>query len=263
MDVPVPIFQQVLGPLGLELAPAGDHVFEELVEAYDAQLTAETGPIHICAMTSMAECRAAMLAAGERGLGPLWVSWSCDEEGTSPAGVKIPAALIVAGGMGAAAFGLNCPRPVAEPLLAELARYAQFPLFSVWEGQVETYAYEPIPQDPDAIPCATGAGPCFVTRTVDVGEELKCGPDLLENIIAAEDAPVGAVKIAILGPDDVDVFAQQQYAVRDALCLWSDVPELLEAALRVYQGRAFYDGTGELERPVLDRLSQKYGLNVL
>ena len=34
-------------------------------------------------------------------------------------------------------------------------------------------------------------------------------------------------------------------------------------ALRVYQGRAFYDGTGGLERSELERLSRLYGLIVL
>lgn len=74
---------------------------------------------------------------------------------------------------------------------------------------------------------------------------------------------MGAMKIAILEQDDVDMFAEEQYAIDKALCLWSDVPELLEAALRVYQGRAFYDGTGDLEQSELDRLSKKYGLIVL
>ena len=61
----------------------------------------------------------------------------------------------------------------------------------------------------------------------------------------------------------MDIFAQHQYAIGKALCLWSDVPELLEQALRVYQGRAFYDGTGDLDRKELDRLSWTYGLIVL
>ena len=74
---------------------------------------------------------------------------------------------------------------------------------------------------------------------------------------------MGAVKIIIQEEDDIEIFAQHQYAVREALCLCSDVPELLEGALRVYQGRAFYDGTGGLERTVLDRLSRLYGLIVL
>ena len=74
---------------------------------------------------------------------------------------------------------------------------------------------------------------------------------------------MGAVKIAIRSQDDVDIFALHQYAVRKALCLCSDVPELLEGALRAYQGRAFYDGTGELSREELDRLTGLYGLIVL
>ena len=34
MDATVPIFKQKLGPLGLDVPPAGEHSFEELVEAY-------------------------------------------------------------------------------------------------------------------------------------------------------------------------------------------------------------------------------------
>ena len=45
--------------------------------------------------------------------------------------------------------------------------------------------------------------------------------------------------------------------------LWCDGPEVLEGALRAYQGRAFYDGTGELSREELDRLAGLYGLIVL
>ena len=264
MDETVPLFQQVLGPLGLDVVPAEEHTFEELVEAYRLRLRPEgEGPVHINCMITMAECRAAMLAASESGLPAPWVSWACDEDGESVTRVHMLAALFVAEGMGAAAFGRNCRPKLARGLLAQLAGYARIPLFFCWDGEIVLYPYAPGPQDPDVIPCANSTAPCFLTRTIDVGEELECGPDLLEDIIQAEDDPVGAVKIAILDRDDVDIFAQHQYAVRKALCLWSDVPELLEGALRVYQGRAFYDGTGQLERADLERLSRKYGLIVL
>lgn len=263
MDASVPIFERMIGPLGLDVPPAGEHTFEELVEEYRAQLSGACGPVHINCMMTMSECRAAILAAGERGCGPVWVSWGCDEEGVSPSRVHMLAALFVAEGMGAAAFGLNCPEELAMEQLAELAPYASVPLFYVVEGTPVVWPYEPAGHDPDVIPCASGTEACFVTRTVDVGEELECTPDLLEDIIDAEDDPVGAVKISILEQDDVDAFAEEQYAITKALCLWSDVPELLEAALRVYQGRAFYDGTGDLEPSELERLSKKYGLIVL
>lgn len=51
--------------------------------------------------------------------------------------------------------------------------------------------------------------------------------------------------------------------MKDALCLWTDVPELLEQALRLYQGRAFWDGTGELEAAFLQEMARKYGLVLL
>lgn len=263
MDAAVPLFQQMLGPLGRDVAPAGEDTFESLVTAYLARLRAEEGPVHINCMTTMSECRAAILAAGQMGCGPMWVSWGVDEDGESFTRVHMLAALFVAEGMGAEAFGLNCPEELALELLKEMVPYASIPLFYVKGGECVNYPYELVEKDPDVIPCATGTGPSFVTRTVDVGEGIECGPDLLEDIIAAEDDPVGAVKIVINDQDDVDMFAENQYAIREALCLWSDVPELLEAALRVYQGRAFYDGTGDLEPEELDRLCKTYGLIVL
>lgn len=263
MDASVPTFRQTLGPLGLDVPPAGESRFGELIAAYRARLEPGAGPVHIQGMGSMAECRAALLAAAELGCGPVWVSWACDSEGMSATRVHMLAALFVAEGMGAAAFGIECPEDAAGQRLDELAAHAEGPLFQVKEGGVELFRYEPVPHDPDAIPCATGTDPCFISPTIDVGEELECGPDLLEDIIAAEDDPVGAMKIAIQSGDDVDIFALHQYAVGKALCLCSDVPELLEAALRAYQGRAFYDGTGGLSREELERLTERYGLIVL
>ena len=263
MDASVPIFQQTPGPLGLDVPPMGETDFEALVAEYRARLVPGQGPVHLAGMTAMAECRAALIAAREADCSPVWVSWTCDGDGLSSTRVHMLAALFVSEGLRAAAFGIDCPQEAAGERMAELARYARVPLFRVREGEVEIFPYRRGPEDPDVIPCATGTSPCFVTRTIDVGEEIECGPDLLEDIIAAEDDPVGAVKITIHGQDDVDIFAQNQYAVREALCLYSDVPELLEGALRVYQGRAFYDGTGGLGRPELERLSRLYGLIIL
>lgn len=263
MDASVPIFRQKLGPLGLDVPPTGETAFEEIAAAYRGRLVPGEGPVLIAGMTTMAECRAALLAVRETGCPAPWVGWVCGEDGESPTRVHMLAALFVAEGMGAAAFGVDCPEDCAPERLKELARYARVPLFWAGPDGLVPFPYTPSRRDPDAIPCATGAAPCFVTRTIDVGEELECTPDLLEDIITAEDNPVGAVKILIQEPDDVDIFAQHQYAVRDALCLCSDVPELLEGALRVYQGRAFYDGTGGLERADLERMSRLYGLIVL
>ena len=129
---------------------------------------------------------------------------------------------------------------------------------------VDFSAFVPPERDPDVIPCASEKEARFITPDVDVGETIECSPDLMEDILAAEEeAPQGALKIAILEEDDLDIFAENQYVVKDALCLWSDVPELLERALRLYQGRAFWDGTGDLDDAFLEEMSRKYGLVLL
>ncbi len=124
--------------------------------------------------------------------------------------------------------------------------------------------FAPPERDPDVIPCASEKEARFITPDVDVGASIECTPDLMEDILAAEeDSPQGALKIAILEQDDLDIFAENQYVVKDALCLSSDVPELLEGALRAYQGRAFWDGTAQLDPQFLQTMAQKYGLILL
>ena len=129
---------------------------------------------------------------------------------------------------------------------------------------VDFSAFPPVEKDPDVIPCASEKEARFITPDVDVGETIQCTDHLMEDILEAEEErPVGALKIEVLDTDDLEIYAREQYDVRDALCLWSDVPELLEGALRAYQGRAFYDGTAELEPEFLARMSEKYGLILL
>ena len=250
---------------------------------------------------TMAEERAAMLAVGQASGKPVVVLARCDEEGRTESGTDVLAALIVMQGMGAAAFGLSCGEG-AEVLLEQLQRltpYATIPLAVVADSampapqtlaeagvrvfacgggisgegvaalsrdleQVDLSRFVPPERDPDVIPCASEKEARFITPDVDVGETIECTPDLMEEILEAEEiCPQGALKIAILEEDDVAVFAENQYAIRDALCLWSDVPELLEQALRVYQGRAFWDGTGDLEPEFLAEMAKKYGLVLL
>lgn len=124
----------------------------------------------------------------------------------------------------------------------------------------------PIPDytsDPDVIACASGGEAQFITPDVDVGEAIMCRKDMLVDILAAEEDPIGAMKIAIHHEEDLQIFAENQYAVRKALCFETDEPELLEGALRVFQGRAFYDGLSPISHDDLARLKNQYGLVLL
>lgn len=264
MDAPVPLcFDTVLTPFDLDIPPYGETPFEELVARYRAALeSAAPGHALLRDVTAMSAARAFALACQETGR-PFSVAVTCDEDGETPAGVSALALLIVMEGMGVTAFGLCAPAGPARRQLERLVPYASMPLFYLDGEEPIPYDYKLIPHDPDVIPCSGGKLARFITPDVDVSETVECSPGLLEDILEVEDEPVGALKIAILEPGDLDFFAEHQYAVEDALCLWSDVPELLEGALRLYQGRAFYDGTGDLEREFLAEMTRKYGLVVL
>lgn len=120
------------------------------------------------------------------------------------------------------------------------------------------------PTDPDVIPCASETEARFITPDIEVGEPLECTPDLMEDIVwAEEESPQGALKIAIYEEDDIDLLAETQYAIRDPLCIETHAPDLLEGALRVFQGRAFWDGMGEIELEFLEQMQHKYGLILL
>lgn len=302
-----------LSPLGLSLPPTGETSFEELVAQYKEQVSALSDADLFLAETcvTMAEARAAALAVRELTDKPLWVTFTCDENGRTPAGADVLAGLIVMEGMGASAFGLNCsvgPEKMVEqlgrlwehahvPLIAkpnagEPGRYCTPKEFAQWgvellkagawalggccgagPGHIAALRdalargpHAPRPRQEReewAIPCAGEREARFITPEVDIGPAIDCTPELLEDILEAEGTPNGALKIAILEEDDLAIFAGTQYAIQDALCIHTDVPELLEQALRLYQGRALYDGTGDLPPEFLARMEDKYGLIVL
>ena len=129
---------------------------------------------------------------------------------------------------------------------------------------VDFSAFCPAQAGPDVIPCASEKEARFITPDIDVGETIECTSDLLEDILEAEEnAPQGAAEDRHYDEDDLYTFAENQYAVKDALCLWTDVPELLEQALRLYQGRASGTAPGSWRRPSSRRWPGKYGLVLL
>ena len=70
------------------------------------------------------------------------------------------------------------------------------------------------------------------------------------------DAPMVALRIDTW--EDIDALTDVQYLLTKPLCLVCDDAELLEAALRVYQGRALHEGV--LPEAALLPLSARYGL---
>lgn len=304
-----------IAPTGLFLYPLGDTSFEELVDIYTEQAAAleEAGVdlFVIETMMTLAEARAAVLAVKSVSDKPVFVSFTCDENGRTLSGSDVTALLQIMQGMGVDAFGLNCsvgPDEMAKQL-KRLREIARVPLIAkpnagvpevvdgetvyccppaaftahleemaaagVWmfggccgtdAGHIRALSeavpaltlVSPAPQHSEALPCATEKALFFLPPDVAVGEAMPVTADLEDRLEEALDTDAPVLTLAITSPDELEDFAACQVLITKPLCLNCSDAELLEQALRLYQGRALYDGPlGEEE---LAPLAKKYGL---
>lgn len=119
---------------------------------------------------------------------------------------------------------------------------------------------EVLPRDhDDFILAPDGTNAHFIDPTIDISDEIACGPRLEEVLIDAEDE-AGALKLVLECEEDVIALEEYQYMISRPLCLCAESAELLEQGLRVYAGLALYDGTWEQPEEVVHYLEQKYGL---
>lgn len=125
-----------MSPTGAFLAPLGDVSFEELVDIYTEQAAglerAGVDLFVIETMMTLSDARAAVLAVRSVSDKPIFVTFTCDENGRSVSGTDITAALVVLQGMGIDAFGLNCSAGPEQMLLQlkRLREYARVPLIA-------------------------------------------------------------------------------------------------------------------------------------
>ena len=304
-----------LAPTGLFLYPLGETSFEELVEIYTEQAAAleEAGVdlFVIETMMTVAEARAALLAVRSVSEKPVFVSFTCDENGRTLTGSDVTAALQILQGMGLDAFGLNCsvgPEEMAAQL-RRLHRIARVPMlakpnagtpesvggktvydcpperFTRWVGEmaasgvavyggccgtgaehirairsaVETLCVAPPdPEEANKLPCATEKACFFLDADVAVENILPCTEgmeDVLEEELESERE---LLALSIRDEAALDALADIQYMISKPLCLLCEDAGLLEQALRLYQGRALYEGP--LPETVLLPLAEKYGL---
>ncbi len=122
-----------ISPTGAFLAPLGDVSFEELVDIYTEQAAglerAGVDLFVIETMMTLSDARAAVLAVRSVSDKPIFVTFTCDENGRSVSGTDITAALVVLQGMGIDAFGLIRSAGPEQMLLQlkRLREYARVP----------------------------------------------------------------------------------------------------------------------------------------
>ena len=254
-----------IAPTGLFLAPLGEASFEELVDIYTEQAAGlEEAGVDLYAietMMTLSDARAAVLAVRSVSDKPIFVSFTCDPTGRTLTGTDVAAALTVLQGMGVSAFGLNCSAGPAQmlPLLQRLREYARVPLLAkpnagmpeIVDGRA---VYDCPPEEFTAcVPAMLEAGVAIFGGC--------CGTDRtsLEDARAdAQPEPEPTVALALGSWDELDALVDCQFQLEKPLCLVCDDAELLEAALRLYQGRALYEGS--LPEATLLPLCEKYGL---
>lgn len=298
---------------GAMLYPMGDMSFEELYEIYleQAEALEKTGVdlYAIETMTSVPEARAAVLAVKDVSKKPVFVTFSCNENGRTLMGTDVCAALQIMQGMNVDAFGLNCsvgPDGMLEQI-RRLAEYAEVPLIAkpnaglpqrvdgktVYTVKAEEFAKDvpalaeagvnifgaccgsdesfisaiksalegiamksPSPVHPEMLPCATEKNIFPLAPECACTQVFACDGELEDNLTEPDDGELIGVEIRSV--EDVAEFSDAQYAVSNPLCIFCDDAELLEKALRAYQGRALYEGT--LSDAELMPLVEKYGL---
>ena len=304
-----------MSPTGAFLAPLGDVSFEELVDIYTQQAagleSAGVDLFVIETMMTLSDARAAVLAVRSVSDKPIFVTFTCDENGRSISGGDVTAALVVLQGMGIDAFGLNCSAGPEQmlPQLRRLREYARVPLIAkpnagmpqivdgkavygctpeefvalipdmlrtgvaVFGGCCGTTAAHiaalrdaldgaaitpPAPLHTDKLPAATEKLPFPLPVDVRWSTVISLTADAEDALSAGQETDDPVLAVRIDDWDGVQALADFQYLIAKPLCIVCDDGELLEAALRVYQGRALYDGG--LPDSVLLPLRDKYGL---
>ena len=115
----------------------------------------------------------------------------------------------------------------------------------------------PKPAHPDQLLLATEKNVFLLPPDVQIVTVLPADENLADAIEAADSAaPVIAVRIQ--NEEQLENFGDSQYAVDRPLCILCEDAALLEDALRLYQGRAMYEGS--LPEAALLPLCRKYGL---
>lgn len=116
----------------------------------------------------------------------------------------------------------------------------------------------PAPLHPELLPCATEERVFLLDPAVACGEALPCDEKLEDRLSDALEEEGELITLSIEKAEELDNLSDCRCMLTKPLCIRCEDEELLEQALRIYQGRALYDGT--LPEEKLLPLVKKYGL---
>ena len=131
---------------------------------------------------------------------------------------------------------------------------------ALYDGLKAVRIAKPQPKYPNLLPLATEKVTAFVPADILIRPEdiLSCDESLTEALEEEADKASPVTAIRIKSEEELADFEDNQFAIDKPLCLVCEDAGLLEEALRLYQGRAMYEGN--LPEAELEKLSGKYGL---
>ena len=116
----------------------------------------------------------------------------------------------------------------------------------------------PAPQYTDLLPASTEKLTAYLPVDARCDKVLAVTPELEDELSDALDSDDVMVSVRLDTWEDVELFADCQYMISKPLCIVCDDADILEAALRAYQGRPLY--AGSLTDVDLAPLVAKYGV---
>lgn len=99
----------------------------------------------------------------------------------------------------------------------------------------------------------------FDATRIDFTEPILCEYDMADSFIQAEEDSRDVLLLHINTVDDAYQLAKNYHLARLPICLYSTNEQALDAALRLYNGKAMVDANCPLESEVLQELAAKYG----
>jgi len=292
---------ELLEPMGTLPFETAVDMFAEIV---DAGVNAGADLICIETMTDLYEAKAALLAAKEHSTLPVWVTMSFDATGRTFTGCTIPSMARTLEGLGADAIGLNCSQGPKQllPLFQALCRVTTLPVIAKPNAGLPDPVdghYDLPPEEfartmVDVVGARDihhGSFLCTPTMPLEIsgvrviGERINpTGKKRFQQALLAGDldyivdvaiaqvdagAQILDVNVGYPGVDEVAmlprVVRKLQEAVDVPLQLDSTNAAALEAALRVYNGKAAVNSVNGEEKVLQTLLPvvKKYGAAVV
>jgi len=252
-------------------------------------------------MLSLQETRAALIAAKESSDLPVMVSMTFNKEGITLFGTKPETAVVVLQELGADAVGVNCSEGPDKmiPIIEKMKPYARIPIiakanaglptvtnegkirYDMGETEFAEYAVGLVNAGANLLGGCCGTKPSYIEaiitstkdqvlkKTLDIPECLAternifpCKTPINEHMVKEIcDADDSKEACEALINKEYDAFDECVMYMDTPLCLKIDDPDILEAGLRRYPGRAVVNTThadAEIQGKSRD-LARKYG----